>query len=168
MAQSIYFRIMTRSISCLLVLSLLGISGLSAKEKVDAPRGFQPVSELEAAKTTAVEKNQLLVVAVKGADDSCPHCTAAMESGEKAVGSGVVKVFARAEALNQADLSGFPPALKERAAKKFTTGASVEFLVFNPDGTKLLASSTRKELDGNKKAISAFKKEVADQKKALK
>jgi len=159
---------MKRPISCLLVLSLLSIGGLSAKEKVDAPRGFEPISELEAAKTEAVEKNQLLVVAVKGADDDCPHCTAAMESGEKAVGSGVVKVFARAEALNMADPTDFPPALEERAAKKFTTGASVEFLVFNPDGTKLLASSTRKELDGDKKAISAFKKEVAEHKRALK
>lgn len=168
MVESISFPIMTRPIFCLLMVSLFGISGLAAKEKEDAPRGFQPISELADAKATAVEKNQLLVVAVKGADDSCPHCSAAMESGEKAVGSGVVKVFARAEALNKADLSGFPPALKDRAAKKFTTGAWVEFLVFNPDGTKLLASSTRTQLDGDKKAISAFKKDVAAQKKALK
>ena len=151
---------------CCLVVSLLGICGLSAKD--DAPRGFQPISELAAAKAKAVEKKQLLVIAVKGADDNCPHCTAAMQCGEKAVGSGVVKLFARAEALNKADTSGFPPALKARAEKKFTTGAWVEYLVFNPDGTKLLASATRKELDGDTKAISAFKKEIQEQKKALK
>lgn len=66
------------------------------------------------------------------------------------------------------DTGEFPPALKARAAKKFTIGGWVEFLVFNPDGTRLLASSTRKELDGNTKAISALKKEVQEQKKALK
>lgn len=151
---------------CCLVVSLLGICGLSAKD--DAPRGFQPISELAEAKAEAVEKKQLLVIAVKGADDDCPHCVAAMDSGEKAVGGGVVKVFARAEALNKADISGFPSALKVRAAKKFTTGAWVEFLVFNSDGTKLLASSTRTELDGDSKAIAAFKKEVQEQKKAMK
>ena len=56
---------------------------------------------------------------------------------------------------------------KTRVEKKFTTGAWVEYLVFNPDGTKLLASSTRKSLDGDTKAISAFKKEIQEQKKAL-
>ena len=160
--------LMFRSTTTLLLLSLLSISGLSAEEKDDAPRGFEPISELEAAIKMAVEKNKLLVVAVKGADDDCPHCSDAMDSGEKAVGSGVVKVFARAEALNKADTTDFPPALKERVSRSFTTGASVEFLGFNPDGTKMLASSTRKELDGDRKAISAFKKEVAAHKKALK
>lgn len=151
-----------------LVVSLLGICGLPAKD--DAPRGFQPISELAEAKAEAMEKKQLLVIAVKGADDDCPYCVAAMDSGEKAVGGGggVVKVFARAEALNKADISGFPSEVKARAAKTFTTGAWVEFLVFDPDGTKLLASSTRKELDGDNEAISAFKKEVQEQKKALK
>ncbi len=157
---------MIRFSICLLLISALGLGGVRAKE--DAPRGFQPISELEKAKATAVEKNQLLVVAVKGADDNCPHCAAAMESGEKAVGSGVVKVFARAEALNKADVSKFPSAFQERAKKKFTTGAWVVYLVFNPDGTKLLAESSRKELDGDTKAISAFKKKVSEEKKALK
>ena len=159
--------VMKNSICCL-VVCLLGIVGVSAKEKVDAPRGFQSISELDQAVAKAVEKKQLLVVAVKGANDSCPHCTSAMESGEKAVGSGVVKLFARAEALNTADTKAFPSALKERAAKKFTTGASVEYLVFNPEGTKLLASASRNQLDGNSKETMAFKKEVAEQKKALK
>ena len=151
---------------CLLLISTLGIGAVRAKD--DAPRGFQPISELESAKAAAIEKKQLLVIAIKGADDNCPHCAAAMESGEKAVGSGVVKVFARAEALNKADVSSYPPAFKERAKKKFTTGAWVVYLVFNPDGTKLLAESNRTELDGNTKAISAFKKKVSDEKKALK
>ena len=66
---------------CCLVVSLLGICGLSAKD--DAPRGFQPISELAEAKAKAVEKKQLLVIAVKGADDNCPHCATAMKSGEK-------------------------------------------------------------------------------------
>ena len=157
---------MKRLSFCLLLISTLGMAGVRAKD--DAPRGFQPISELESAKATAIAKKQLLVVAIKGADDNCPHCTAAMDSGEKAVGSGVVKVFARAEALNKADVSNFPPAFKERAKKQFTTGAWVVFLVFNPDGTKLLAESNRTELDGDSKAISAFKKKVSEEKKALK
>jgi hypothetical protein len=157
---------MHRMFICWFLISTVGLGGVRAKE--DAPRGFQPISELEQAKATAIEKNQLLVVAIKGADDNCPHCAAAMESGERAVGSGVVKVFARAEALNKADISKFPSAFQERAKKKFTTGAWVVYLVFNPDGTKLLAESNRKELDGNSKAISAFKKKVSEEKKARK
>jgi hypothetical protein len=157
---------MKTSLPCLLAISLLGLGTLHAKD--DAPRGFQPISELESAKSDAIEKQRLLVVVVKGADDACPNCVTTLDNGERAIGSGVVKVFARAEALNSADLSGFPPALKERAAKKFTTGASVTFLVFNPDGTKLLAEASRKELQSDKKAIAQFKKDVGEHKKALK
>lgn len=154
------------SLPCLVVISLLGLGNLHAKD--DAPRGFQPISELESAKSEAGEKQRLLIVVVKGADDACPNCATTLDNGERAIGSGVVKVFARAEALNSADLSGFPAALKERAAKKFTTGAAVTFLVFNPDGTKLLAEAGRKELQSDKKAIAQFKKDVGEHKKALK
>jgi hypothetical protein len=157
---------MFQTLPSLLLLSLLGLSTLHAKD--DAPRGYTPIAQLEKATAEAVKDQELLVVLVKGADDACPNCVTALDNGERAIGSGVVKVFARAETLNQADSSGFPTALKERAAKKFTTGASVTLLVFNPDGTKLLAEATRKELQSDKKATSAFKKEVATHKRALK
>lgn len=157
---------MRKFLPFLVIACLLSLGHLQAKD--DAPRGFDPISELAKAKDEAVKKKQLLVVAVKGADDTCPHCANAMETGDRVVGSAAVKVFARAEALNTADTSSYPPALKERAAKKFTTGAWVEFLVFNPDGTKLLASATRFDLDNNDKATTAFKKLVTEAKKTLK
>jgi hypothetical protein len=157
---------MLKLVSSLVIVGLLGLTQLQAKD--DAPRGFDPISEIAKAKDEAVKKKQLLVVAVKGADDTCPHCANAMETGEKVVGSASVKVFARAEALNTADTSSYPLALKDRAAKKFTTGAWVEYLVFNSDGTQLLATATRFDLDNNEKATSAFKKQVSEAKKGLK
>lgn len=54
-------------------------------------------------------------VLVKGMNDSCPSCVSAMVNGERAVGSGVVKVFARAEELNKADSSSYPPAQEAHA-----------------------------------------------------
>jgi hypothetical protein len=44
----------------------------------------------------------------------------------KAVGFGIVKVFARAETIGKADASGFPPTLQERIRQSFTTGAVVK------------------------------------------
>lgn len=157
---------MIRTFPRLFLISMLSLSTLHAKD--DAPRGFAPIAELAKASAEAIEEKRLLVLVVKGTDDACPNCATTLDNGERAIGSGVVKVFARAEAMNKADLSGYPAALKERAAKKFTTGASVTFLVFNPEGTQLLAEASRKELQSDKKAISAFKKEVAAHKRALK
>lgn len=101
---------MKSTLCYLLAISLLGLGALHAKD--DAPRGFKPISELESAKSDAIEKQRLLVVVVKGANDACPNCVTSLANGERAIGSGVVKVFARAEALNSADLSGHKKALK--------------------------------------------------------
>lgn len=144
---------------------ILGLTSLTAKEK--APRGYEPISEIEAVRAEA-EGKKLVVVLVKGANDGCPNCVSAVENGERAIGSGVEKVFARAEALNSADLSAMPAALKERAQKKFSTGASVTFLVFDPNMEKLIAEATRTELQGNKKLTAAFKKTVAEAKREYK
>jgi hypothetical protein len=157
---------MFKFLPAIIVIGLLSLSQLHAKD--DAPRGFDPISEIAKAKDEAVKKKQLLVVAVKGADDTCPHCANAMDTGDRVVGSAAVKVFARAEALNKVDASSYPPALKERVARKFTTGAWVEFLVFNSDGTQLIATATRYDLDNNDKATTAFKKQVTEAKKTLK
>lgn len=154
-----------KSITVLLCLASSMILPLAAKE--DVPRGFTPLAELEQAQ----EKNngkKLVVLVVKGADDACPHCANALETGLDVAGSGTVKLFARAEALNQADSSSFPPALKERVKKRFTTGAAVTFLVFKPDMSAIVAEADRGQLDDNKTATSAFKKQVQEAKKSLK
>ena len=154
-----------KPIAVLLCLSAALILPLSAKD--DAPRGYAPLSEIQEAQAKADGK-KLIVLVVKGMDDSCPNCAAALENGEKSVGSGVVKVFARAETIRQADSAKFTPALKDRISKGFSTGAWVTFVVFNPDMTTILAEASRKELQSDKKAIAAFKKEVQEAKKALK
>lgn len=138
---------------------------LAAKD--DMPRGYLPLAELAEAQTKA-EGRKLVVLVVKGKDDDCPNCALAMDNGEKAVGSGVVKLFARAETIRDADSTDFTPALKQRVRQGFNTGASVTFVVFNPDMTEILAEASRKELQSDKKAISAFKKQVQAAKKSLK
>jgi hypothetical protein len=151
--------------AALLCLASCLILPLSAKE--DVPRGFAPLAELQQVQAKNDGK-KLVVVVVKGSNDQCPHCVTAMETGLDAAGSGTVKLFARAEALNKADTGSLPPALKERVKKGFTTGAWVTFLVFKPDMSAIVAEANREQLDENKEATSAFKKSVQEAKKALK
>lgn len=150
----------------LVLASIFGAGVLLAKD--GAPRGYDPISDLEKVKAEAVGKNRLVVVLVKGKDDSCPNCTATIANGERAIGSGVVKVFARAETLNAEGAADFEGALKDRVTRKFTTGVAVTFLVFNPDMSELLVEATRKELQSDKSATADFKKQVAEHKRALK
>ena len=154
-----------KSIAALLCIVSCLILPLSAKDA--APRGFAPLSELSEAQTKAGGK-KLVVLVVKGMDDACPNCAAALENGLKAIGSGVVKVFARAETIGKADASGFPPTLQERIKRNFTTGAAVTFVVFNPDMSSIIVEAGRKELQNDKKATAEFKKKVQDAQKALK
>lgn len=158
--------IMKNSICLLISTMLLSVVPCPAKE--DAPRGFAPLSELKEAQTKALADKKLIVLVVKGMDDQCPNCAAALENGLKAVGSGVEKVFARAETIGQADASAFTPALQQRVKQRFITGAFVTFVVFNPEMTQIIAEAGRKELQNDKKATAAFKKEVQDAKKVLK
>jgi len=153
------FIIALLSLACTLILPV------TAKD--DAPSGYLPLAKIEEAKTKAAGK-KLIVLMVKGMDDACPNCAAAVDNGESALGSGVVKLFARAETIGKADATGFSPALQERIKLQFVTGAAVTFLVFNPDMTTLITEASRKELQSDKKAIAAFKKEVQEAKKALK
>mgnify|MGYP007092085976 CR=1 FL=1 len=148
-----------------LLLAACLVLPLAAKEKV--PSGFVPLSEYQEALAKAGGK-KLVVLVVKGLNDDCPNCVAAMDHGEKAIGSGVVKVFARAETIGDVDSVGFTPALKDRVAKRFSTGASVSFVVFNPDMTSIIAEASRDELQDDKDATTAFKKKVQEAKKALK
>ena len=151
-----------------LVSAVLTAFSAVAKEKEDVPRGFSPLTEVRAAQAEATSEKKLVVLVVKGMDDACPNCAAALENGLKAVGSGVVKVFARAETIGKGDASNFPPALQARVKQNFTTGAFVTFVVFDPEMTTIVAEAGRKELQDDKKATAAFKKTVQDAKKALK
>lgn len=130
----------------------------------DAPRGYFSTSELTEALEKAAGK-KLVVLVVKGADDNCPNCVAAMENGERAVGSGVVKVFARAEGIRNLPQDDFTETLKKRVNQAFSTGASVTFVVFNPDMTEIIAEAGRSELQNDKKATTAFRKKVQAAKK---
>ena len=152
----------------LVLVSALLLSAFPAAAKEDVPRGFSPLAELKDAQTKATADKKLVVLVVKGMDDSCPNCAATLENGLKAVGSGVVKVFARAETIGEADASAFPPALQARVKKQFTRGAAVTFVVFDPEMTKIVVEAGRKELQDDKKATAAFKKDVQEAKKSLK
>jgi hypothetical protein len=152
----------------LVLVSALLLSAFPAAAKDDAPRGFSPISELKEAQAKAVTDKKLVVLVVKGKDDECPNCAAALENGEKAIGSGVVKVFARAETIGKEDASAFPPALQARVKQHFTTGAAVTFVVFDPAMSKIIVEAGRKELQSDKKATAEFKKTVQEAKKALK
>lgn len=154
-----------KSLAAILLFACSLILPLAAKD--DVPRGYQPLAEFEEAQAKAAGK-KLVVLVVKGMDDACPNCAEAMENGERALGSGVVKLFARAESIGKADVSELPAALQQRIQKTFTSGAYVTFVVFNPDLSEIVAEAGRKELQNDKKATAEFKKKVQAAKKALK
>ncbi len=142
------------------VTLIVGGLPLSAADKI--PSGYQPATEFKDAIAKS-NGRKLIVLVVKDLDDSCPNCKEAMKNGERAVGSEVIKIFARAETLNKADLSSYPKALQDRAKKQsFTTNAFVTFLVFDPKMEKIIAESSRDELESNKKLIAEFKKVVQE------
>jgi hypothetical protein len=163
--DSVEFAAAMKSLIILALSAFLSLSAVQAKE--DVPRGYSPLSEVSEALTKSGGK-KLIMLLVKGKDDNCPHCTAAVANGEKAVGSGVIQVFARAEELNPLDKSKVPPALKERAKQPFTTGASVCIIVFNPDMTKIVAEGERNALENDKEVLASIRKQVTEAKKALK
>ena len=155
-----------KTLSIVLISALL--TAFSAFAKDDVPRGFSPITELKAAQDEATAEKKLVVLVVKGMDDDCPNCATALENGLQAVGSGVVKVFARAETIGKGDTSTFTPTLQARVKQNFTTGAAVTFVVFDPGMTKIVAEAGRKILQDDKKATATFKKTVQEAKKALK
>ncbi|MBC8128274.1 MAG: hypothetical protein H8M99_14125 [Gloeobacteraceae cyanobacterium ES-bin-144] len=145
---------------------LLSASMVSAKD--DVPRGFAPLTELKEIQAEAVAKKKLVVLVVKGMDDECPRCAAALENGLKAVGSGVEKVFARAETIKPEDVGTVSPTLQARVKKLFTRGAAVTFVVMNPEMTTIIAEADRGDLESNEDKTEAFKKSVQAAKKTLK
>ena len=153
-----------KTFAAIVTLAACLVLPLSAKE--DAPRGFTPISKLADAQGKA-EGKKLIALFVHGSDDSCPHCATAMENGGKATGSGVVKVFARAETIKTLDGSAFPAVLKERIQKGFNTGASVTLVVFSPDMSKIIVDAGRDQLE-NEKQVKELKKTIQEAKMALK
>ena len=154
--------------SILVVVSAMLLSAFTVAAKEDAPRGFSSLSEMKDVQAKAAADKKLVVLVVKGLNDSCPYCAAALANGVKAVGSGVIKVFARAETIGKADASAFTEAFKARAQQPFTMGAAVTFVVFDPEMNQIVAEAGRQELESNKKSIAAFKEKVQEAKKALK
>jgi hypothetical protein len=152
----------------IVVMAAFAFSVFPAIAKDDVPRGFEPLAELKTAQTSAVAGKKLVVLVVKGMDDECPNCATALANGLDAVGSGVVKVFARAETIREADSSAFTPALQQRVQKGFTTGAAVTFVVFDPAMNQIVAEADRSQLQEDKKATAEFKKKVQEARKAAK
>lgn len=144
------------------VLVLL-VSFVSAKEKeaekAKSPRGYMDITELPQAIEKSAGK-KLLMVVVKGSDDACPNCAAALENGEKAVGSSAIKLFTRDFTIRKLPKEQFSEELQKRIDDGFVGGAWVTIVILSPDGKKILAESDRKDLQSNKKAIKAFKDKV--------
>lgn len=151
-----------------IIASLItGCISLSAKEVSKIPGGYEPISNLsKVIKDSSGDK--LIMLVVKGKDDECPRCAEAMKTGVRAVGSGVMKVFVRAEDFNSMDKKDLPASLQTRAQNRFTIGASVSILVFDPKMEKIIAEISRDELEGNQKLTEEFKKTVQEAKKELK
>ena len=151
----------------ILPLALMALFALPLAAREDVPRGFEPLSDWKQEQAKALEAKRLVILVVKGKDDACPNCAEALDNGLKAIGSGVVKLFARAETIREADTAGMPDAVVKRIQAGFTTGAAVTFVVFNPEMTGILAEAGRKELQSDKKATAEFKKKVQEAKRAL-
>ena len=164
--QEITIAIMKKHLVLMLSLVLGGLNCGWAKE--DAPSGFTPLVRFADVKEKAAADKKLVVLLVKGMDDNCPHCAAAMEAGSKALGGGVLKLFARAETIGNLDATSFSPTMNERIKKGFVRGAAVTFVVFDPQAGRIIAEAGRNELDGNKKATAEFKKQITEAKKAAK
>ena len=131
----------------------------------DAPRGFMELDELEEAQAKARKTGKLIALTVKGRDDACPRCAAALENGTKAIKSDCVMVFMRTAQARAGE--GIPDNVHEKV-KNSTEGAAVTFYVFDPELEEVLATASRKELESGKKATRAFKDKVDDARKALK
>lgn len=139
------------------------------KEKRDfIPRGYDPIEALKELQEKPANAKKLVVLCVKGKDDACPRCATAMQNGDKAIGGGVVKLFARAEDIKSVDSTNFSPALKARVQQGFVGGASVTFVVLNPGMDQIVAEAGRSQLESDKEATAEFKKKVQEAKKALK
>ena len=128
------------------------------------PSGFMEIGELEEAKAKAAKSGKLVAIVVKGSEDSCPRCAAALENGTKAIKSDAVLVFARVPDVQAG--KGLPESVTKETSDAMD-GAWVTFYVFDPALESLVAESSRKELESDKSATKAFKDKVDEARKAL-
>lgn len=142
-----------------IALTPLGVLAKDAKEKV--PTGYFSIDELSQAKEKAKASKKLIAVVARGADDTCPHCIAAMSAGQSAFKSDCVLVFTRSESLPNAAL----PAPVNQGLAGSHTGAAVTFVIFNPEMTEVVGKIDRDPLETDRKAVSAMKKTVDEAKK---
>ncbi len=130
----------------------------------DPPSGFIDLGELQAAKAQALKEGKLIAIAVKGYDDKCPRCAAALKNGTRAIKFDCVMVFSRVSKLKT--YKDLPSALKS-ATQNPTDGAWVGFYVFDPAVEKLIAQAGRDELESDRTKIKAFRDAVDTARKDL-
>ena len=159
---------MNRFFQYLIIVTAALVSGSFAKDtdKADkAPSGYFTMDEMDKAQAKAKASKKLIAVLVKGSNDNCPHCVAAMSNGQSALRGDCVMVFTRAGSVMEkaSSLSG--------AAKSGLSGcpdgAAVTFVVFDPELQEVVAKMGRDELETDRKAVGEMKKTVAASKKKL-
>lgn len=128
------------------------------------PSGFMEIGELEEAKAKAAKSGKLVAIVVKGSEDSCPRCAAALENGTKAIKSDAVLVFARVPEVQAG--KGLPETVTKETSDAID-GAWVTFYVFDAALETLVAESSRKALESDKAATKAFKDKVDEARKSL-
>lgn len=140
-----------------LIVSVLFLASHCISFGGRVPAGFMELSELENAKAKAVKEGKLVAIVVKGSEDSCPRCAAALKNGTRAIKSDAVMVFARVPQVQHG--KGLPDSVTKETEDSID-GAWVTFYVFDPALESLVAESSRKELESNRAAISAFREKV--------
>jgi hypothetical protein len=137
---------------------------LPAREvKERAPSGYYSLDDLGKAQEKAKTGKKLIAVLAKGANDNCPHCVTAMGVGQTTLRNDCILVFTRAEGLSN-KTSSLPDGAKS-GLSGCPTGASVTFVVFNPEMTEMVAKIGRDELENDRKAVATLKKTVSDARK---
>jgi hypothetical protein len=146
-----------------IVIVPFALSAKEAKEKV--PNGFYPLADIAKVQEKAKTGKKLIAVLAKGANDNCPYCAAATNTGLATLRSDCVMVFTRSEGLSE-KTSSLPDAAKN-GLSGCPTGAAVTFVVFNPDMTEVVGKIGRDALNNDRKAVTEFKKSVSVAKKKL-
>jgi hypothetical protein len=150
----------------LLSLLALGIFPLTlpakdTKEKV--PAGYYPLADLAKVQEKAKASKKFIAVVAKGADDNCPHCATALAVGQTTLRNDCVLVFTRAEGVSGKTAS--LPSAVQSGLNGSPTGASVTFVVFNPDLSAVVAKLGRTALETDRKAVAEMKKKVSEARK---
>jgi hypothetical protein len=147
----------------LLALAILPLAIVAKEAKEKAPSGYYTFDEIAKAQEKAKTSKKMIAVLAKGMNDNCPHCVTAMGVGQSTLRNDCVLVFTRAETLPSKTAS-LPEAAKSGLGG-CPTGASVTFVVFNPEMTEMVAKIGRDQLENDRKAVAELKKTVSAAKK---